>query len=127
MAKRLTATALVGAVLAAMSGGASANVDKIVEQVDQRYQPLAEWFATHPFEFKLFLKSLGNFCGEIDDYVVLAQARELGAPPKTLVTPKNNTPAQTKQIQPTVNPQIQPEGGSRIGQKTPSVRRPRCW
>jgi hypothetical protein len=126
MAKQLTATALVGAVLAAMSGGASGNVDKIVKQVDQRYQPLAEWFAAHPSEFKLFLKSLGNLCGEIDDYVVLAQARELGAPAKTLVTPKNNTPAPTKQIQPTVNQQIQLEG-SRIGQKTPSVRRPRCW
>jgi len=131
MAKKLTTTVLVSAVLTAMSGSGSANVVQGVEQrakqAGQNYQPLVQWFALHPSEFKLFLKSLGSLRGEINDCVILAQARDVGAP-KVLVTPRINTPTVTPRTNtPTVTPRTNTPTVTIQKQNSVSPSRPRCW
>jgi|SRR4029079_13199731 len=131
MAKKLTTTVLVSAVLSAMSGSASANIDPGIDQkakqADQKYQPLVEWFASHPSEFKVFLKSLGNLRGEINDCVILAQARDVGVP-KVIVPPRTNTPTVTPRTNtPTVTPRTNTPTVTIQKQNSVSPSRPRCW
>jgi hypothetical protein len=137
MAKRLTTTVLVGAVLAAMSGSASANVDcgmdQLATQTDQRYRPLVQWFASHPSEFKLFMKSLGNLRGEIDDYEVQTLGRELGVPSKILVIAQIDKSGIQKKSSSDVKSAVGIQKNSptdvksAVGTQKKSTTRPRCW